>query len=161
MDAPHDHPPEGACPPSCPGWSEGVLHLLALQRRYPEMLEACRAAAAIEYIVVAPGVPGVVLPQYLSDEELIRLNLVVGRDTPEVLLDEWGLRCTLTFRGTRSECALPWQSVLAGVLRAPERKRPRLGVIELGEVSAEPPASDAVQRKAPPRFGVIDGGKKH
>ncbi len=133
MDAPHDHPPEAACLPACPGWPEGALHLFALQRRYSDMLEACRGAAAMECVIVAPGVPGVVLPEYLSDEELVRLNLVVGRDTSEVLLDEWGIRCNLTFRSRRFDCAIPWQSVLAGILKPPERKRPRFGVIEGGK----------------------------
>jgi hypothetical protein len=133
VDAPHDHPPEAACLPACPGWPEGGLHLFALQRRYSDMLAACRAASAIECVIVAPGVPGVVLPDYLSDEELVRLNLVVGRDTSEVLFDEWGLRCNLTFRGRRFDCAIPWQSVLAGILKPPEKKRPRFGVIEGGK----------------------------
>ncbi len=133
MDSPHDHPPEAACPPTCPGWSEGALELFALQRRYPEMLEACRAASALEWVIVAPAAPGVELPEHLHDEELVRLNLVVGRDTPEVLLDEWGVRCTLTFRRQRVDCALPWPAILAGMLRAPERKRPRFGVIQGGK----------------------------
>ena len=97
------------------------------------MLEACRSAEAIEFIYVAPGVPGVVLPEYLEDQDLVRLNLVVGRDAPEVLLDEWGIRCNLTFRGRRFECAFPWPSVLGGALRPPPRKRPRFGVIERGK----------------------------
>jgi hypothetical protein len=97
------------------------------------MLEACRAAEAVESVIVAPGVPGVNLPEYLGEDELVRLNLVVGRDTPELLMDEWGLHCTLTFRGKRVECALPWACVLAGTLRPPARKRPRFAVIEGGK----------------------------
>jgi len=131
-DASHDHAPEAACTTACPAWPAEALHLLALQRRYPEMLEACRAAAAIESIVVAPAVPGVLLPEHLGEEELVRLNLVVGRDAPEVLLDEWGIRASLTFRGRRHDCALPWPSVLAGALRPPPRPRRRFGVIEGG-----------------------------
>ncbi len=133
MEAPHDHPPEDPCRTACPGWSEGALHLFALQRRYGDMLEACRAADAIECVVVAPSAPGVVVPEYLQQEDLVRLNLVVGRDTSEVLLDEWGIRCNLTFRGRRSDCAIPWPAVLAGILRAPPRRRPRFGVIEGGK----------------------------
>jgi hypothetical protein len=133
VESSHDHPPDAACAPTCPGWTEGALELFALQRRYREMLEACRAASAIEWVIVAPAAPGVELPEYLHDEELVRLNLVVGRDSPEVLLDEWGVRCALTFRGRRVECALPWPAILAGVLRPPERKRPRFGVIQGGK----------------------------
>jgi hypothetical protein len=128
----HDHAPDAPCPPACPAWAQGALELFALQRRYAEMLEACRSAAGIECVIVAPAAPGVVIPEYLHEEELVRVNLVIGRDTPEVLLDEWGIRAELTFRGRRFDCAFPWPSVLAGILRVPERKRPRFGVIQGG-----------------------------
>ena len=133
MSGPHQHPPEGACLPACPGWAEGALQLFAIQRRWKEMLEACLAAAAIEYVIVSPSVPGVQLPEYLADEELVRLNLVAGRDTPTVGLDDWGLRCTLTFRGRQTDVAFPWESVIAGALRAPQRKRPTFQVIAGGK----------------------------
>ncbi len=133
MDEPHAHPPEDDCTPSCPRWAEWALHFYRLQQRWPGMLEACRTASAIECVMVAPGTAGVTLPEYLRDEELVRLNLVAGRDTPEVMLDEWGIRCELTFRGLRTEVALPWPAVVAGILRPPERKRPRFGVIQGGK----------------------------
>jgi Stringent starvation protein B len=133
LDASHQHPPEAACPPTCPAWSDGALQLFAVQRRYAEMLEACRSAEAVESVVVAPNVPGVSVPDYLAEEDLVRLNLVVGRDTPELLMDEWGLHCNLTFRGRRNECAIPWAAVRAGKLRPPPRKRPRFAVIEGGK----------------------------
>jgi Stringent starvation protein B len=133
VSGPHQHPPEGACLPSCPGWSEGALQLFAIQRRWRDMLDACRSASAIEYVVVAPAVAGVKLPEYLADEELVRLNLVAGRDTPTVALDEWGIRCTLTFRGKQSEVALPWESVIAGALRVPPKKKPAFQVISGGK----------------------------
>jgi len=133
VDAPHEHPPEAGCTPECPRWSEWAIHFYFLQQRWPEMLEACRQASAIEWLMVAPGVTGVALPEYLRDEELVRLNLVAGRDTPEVLLDDWGLRCALTFRGVRAEVALPWPAVVAGTLRAPSRRKARFGVIQGGK----------------------------
>ena len=128
----HDHPPEGPCPPTCPGWAEGALELFAVQRRHADMLAACRAASAIECLIVVPETPGAELPEYLAEESVVRLNLVVGRDCPEVMLDEWGVRVTLTFRGRRQECAFPWTAVMAGVLVAPVRPRPRFAVIEGG-----------------------------
>jgi len=131
VDAPHQHPPEGACLPSCPGWKEGALQLFSLQHRHAEMLEACRLADAVEFVVVNPSESGVKLPGYLAEEELVRLNLVVPHDTEELLLDEWGIRCTLTLRAQRFECGLPWRSVLAGRLRP--RKRPRFELIEGGK----------------------------
>ena len=128
----HDHPPEGACAPACPGWSEGAIELFAVQRRYEDMLAACRAAAHIECLIVAPETPGAELPDYLSEEPLVRLNLVAGRDCPEVLLDPWGVHVALTFRGLRRDCAFPWEAVMAGVLAVPARPRPRFAVIEGG-----------------------------
>jgi hypothetical protein len=173
VKAHHDHPADAACTPACPGWAEGVLQLYALQRRFPDMLAACRAAEAIECLYIAPEAQGTVLPEYLQKEDLVRLNLVVGRDTPEVLLDEWGVRCELTFRGRRFECAFPWHSILGGVLRAPPRKRPRFGVIDGAEEApspvpanaaeteaSEPPRPPAPRPAGPPRLGVIQGGKK-
>ncbi len=132
MEERHVHERDERCTPACPHWAAEALTLYGLQKRWPEMLEACRIAAAIEWVLVVPSTDGVVLPEYLSGEAAVRLNLVVGRDTPEVLLDEWGIRCELTFRGRRQECAFPWSSVMAGALRPPERKRPRFGVIQGG-----------------------------
>src|SRR5512133_1721917 len=151
MDAQHDHAPKAACLPTCPGWAEGALSLFAFQRRHAEMLEACRTAAAIELVDVAPSTQGVVLPEYLKEEPVVRLTMVVGRDAPEVLLDEWGIRCSLTFQRRRYDCALPWPSILGGVLRPPPRQRPRLGVIAWTEEPPRPgpvpekPAADAAQ----------------
>ncbi len=132
MDPHHDHAPEEPCAPACPAWADGALRLLAVKRRHAEMLAACRSASGIEWLEVSPSTQGADLPDYLHDEDVVRLNLVVGRDTPEVLLDEWGIRCTLTFRGRRHDCAFPWSAVLGGQLRPPERKRPRFGVIQGG-----------------------------
>jgi hypothetical protein len=172
VKAHHEHPADGACTPACPAWADGALQLFALQRRFGDMLEACRAADAIECLYVSPGTPGAVLPDYLQQEDLVRLNLVVGRDTQEVLLDEWGVRCNLTFRGRRFDCAFPWPSVLGGALRPPARKRPRFGVIhgaepvpapapaaapQLAPVPSSEPEGEAPRR---PRLGVIQGGKK-
>ena len=133
MDGTHGHPPEAACTPACPGWPEGSLHLFHMTGRYPEMLEACRLASSVDYLIVAPSVPGVVLPAHVHEEALVRLSLVVGRDTPAVQLDEWGVRATLTFRGRRFDCAVPWAAVLAGKLAPPRPGRPRLGVIDGGK----------------------------
>ena len=130
----HDHPKDGQCLPTCPAWAEGALELYALQRRHADMLAACRAAAQVECVIVVPGEQGVELPDFLAEHDsLVRLNLVVGRDCKELLLDEWGLRVELTFRGRRHPCALPWSSVVGGLLAPPVRPRPRFGVIQGGK----------------------------
>ncbi len=142
----HDHAPEGDCQPSCPAWSEGALELGALLRRYDAMLAACQAAERIEYVVVAPATPGVDLPESLKGEDFVRLNLVVGRDCPEVLLDAWGIRVTLTFRGRRHDCAFPWPAVKTGVLTAPRKRVRKFGVVDGGAATPSPQPS-------PPRSG--------
>ncbi|MCM2334027.1 MAG: hypothetical protein NDI82_08760 [Anaeromyxobacteraceae bacterium] len=176
----HDHPQEGDCQLSCPAWAEGALELAALLRRPEAMLAACQAAERIEWVVVTPATAGVVLPEFLAGEELVRLNLVVGRDCPEVLLDAWGLRVNLTFRGRRHDCAVPWAAVKRGLLgRPPQKKVRRFGVVE-GGAAGEPapaatptPASTSTPVPAPtstpgpaatparprPVFGVIPGGR--
>jgi len=145
----HDHPPEGDCQPSCPAWAEGALELAALLHRPAAMLAACQVAERIEYVVVAPTTPGAELPESLQGQELVRLNLVVGRDCPEVLLDEWGLRATLTFRGRRHDCAVPWAAVMAGALAPPVRKRPRFGVVEGGAEPVARPSPTPVPAAVP------------
>jgi hypothetical protein len=145
----HDHPPEGECPVSCPGWSEGALELYALQRRHDAMLAACRAADRIEFVIIAPATPGAELPEFLQGEELVRLNLVVGRDCPEVMLDEWGIRTNLTFRGRRNDCAIPWSGVKAGVLVAPPKKRPRFGLLAGGRAAGGPEAPSSTPTPVP------------
>jgi hypothetical protein len=137
----HDHPPEGDCLPACPAWADGALELYALLRRHDAMLAACRAAEHIEFLIIAPTTAGAELPDFLHGEELVRLNLVVGRDCPEVMLDEWGVRTNLTFRGRRNDCAIPWAAVMAGVLVPPPRKKPRFGVVDGGMVPGEPAAT--------------------
>lgn len=149
----HDHPAEGDCLPTCPGWAEGALELYALQRRHDAMLAACRAADHVEFVVVAPGTPGAELPESLHGQDLVRLNLVVGRDCPEVMLDEWGVRVNLTFRGRRHDCAIPWAAVLAGVLVPPPRKRPRFGLVTGGGETR----ADSTPAAGPVALPVPDG----
>jgi len=144
----HDHPQDGDCLPTCPAWAEGALELAALRRRPEAMLAACRAAARVEWVVVTPATAGVVLPEFLLGEELVRLNLVAGRDCPEVLLDAWGIRVNLTFRGRRHDCALPWAAVRGGVLGRPPQARVRkFGVVDGG--AAEPAMGAATPAAAP------------
>jgi hypothetical protein len=131
-----------------------VLELCALRRRPDAMLAACRAADHVEFVVVAPATPGIVLPEFLAGEQLVRLNLVQGRDCPEVMLDERGIQVTLTFRGRRHECVLPWEAVKAGVLAPPKKKVRRFGVVEGGAggkapAPAEPAAATPTPAPAP------------
>jgi hypothetical protein len=129
----HEHATDGRCTPRCSAWAERALEFYVLQRRYAEMLEACQEAEALEYILVVPSREGVKLPEYLREEDAVRLDVAIDRDCPELLMDAWGLRCTLTLRGRRFDCAFPWDSVRGGLLRRPARRKPRFGVIQGGK----------------------------
>ena len=130
------------------------------------MLAACRAAAQVDCVIVAPETAGrgaARLPR--SRGALVRLNLVVGRDCKELMLDEWGLRVELTFRGRRHACAIPWEAVVGGLLAPPARPRPRFGVIQGGEAD-EPGAHRPARGQGPgaaprgaaaPRAGLRPG----
>ena len=127
--------------------SLGTLAALAVCVLFPA---ACQAADHVEFVVVAPGTPGAELPESLHGQDLVRLNLVVGRDCPEVLLDEWGIRVNLTFRGRRHDCAIPWSGVLAGVLVPQPRKRPRFGLVTGGGETSAASAPGAGPTALPP-----------
>ena len=63
----------------------------------------------------------------------MRLNLVAGRDTPEVCSTSGASAAASRSAGAASTARCPWASIIAGALRPPERKRPRFGVIEGGK----------------------------
>ena len=134
----------GACLPACPAWAEGAL--AAVRAPAPIGRRCSRPAARPAPSSTSswrPPRPGVRSPNTCSEEELVRLNLVVGRDTPEVLLDEWGIRCNLTFRGRRFDCAFPWAAVLA-------RRAPAAGA-EAAAVRRHPGRQEGLARRAPAR----------
>ena len=56
---------------------------------------------------------GVRVPEYLSKEAHLRLNLSYRFDPPDLELSEWGIRSTLRFGGRRFAVAIPWSSVFA------------------------------------------------
>ncbi|WNG19823.1 ClpXP protease specificity-enhancing factor SspB [Cystobacter fuscus] len=57
--------------------------------------------------------PGVLVPHSLRDESHLRLNLSYRFDPPDLTVGEWGVRCTLSFSGSRFKVAVPWSALFA------------------------------------------------
>jgi stringent starvation protein B len=57
--------------------------------------------------------PGVIVPTSLRSEAHLRLNLSYRFDPPDLTVGEWGIRCTLSFSGSRFTVAVPWSALFA------------------------------------------------
>ncbi|WP_338868023.1 ClpXP protease specificity-enhancing factor SspB [Myxococcus stipitatus] len=57
--------------------------------------------------------PGVLVPVSLRGEAHLRLNLSYRFDPPDLTVGEWGVRCTLSFSGSRFKVAVPWSALFA------------------------------------------------
>ncbi|QRK04246.1 stringent starvation protein B [Archangium violaceum] len=57
--------------------------------------------------------PGVLVPPSLRNESHLRLNLSYRFDPPDLTVGEWGVRCTLSFSGSRFTVAVPWSALFA------------------------------------------------
>jgi stringent starvation protein B len=57
--------------------------------------------------------PGVIVPASLRGEAHLRLNLSYRFDPPDLTVGEWGIRCTLSFSGSRFTVAVPWSALFA------------------------------------------------
>ncbi|MCY1015944.1 MULTISPECIES: ClpXP protease specificity-enhancing factor SspB [Pyxidicoccus] len=57
--------------------------------------------------------PGVLVPASIRGEAHLRLNLSYRFDPPDLTVGEWGVRCTLSFSGSRFTVAVPWSALFA------------------------------------------------
>jgi stringent starvation protein B len=57
--------------------------------------------------------PGVLVPPSLKQEAHLRLNVSYRFDPPDLTVGDWGIRCTLSFSGTRFRVAIPWSALFA------------------------------------------------
>lgn len=55
--------------------------------------------------------PGVRVPPWLNDDLQLRLRVSPRFDPPDLLIDEWGVRQTLSFQGRRFPVAIPWRAI--------------------------------------------------
>lgn len=56
-------------------------------------------------------VPGVRVPPALQNEFQLRLNVSPRFDPPDLFMDEWGVRQTLSFQGRRFPVSIPWVAI--------------------------------------------------
>jgi stringent starvation protein B len=57
--------------------------------------------------------PGVLVPPALRNEAHLRLNVSYRFDPPDLTVGQWGIRCTLSFSGSRFTVAVPWSALFA------------------------------------------------
>jgi stringent starvation protein B len=57
--------------------------------------------------------PGVLVPPSLRGEMNLSLNLSYRFDPPDLTVGDWGVRCTLSFSGSRFKVAVPWSALFA------------------------------------------------
>jgi stringent starvation protein B len=57
--------------------------------------------------------PGVLVPSSLRTEAHLRLNLSYRFEPPDLTVGEWGVRCSLSFSGSRFKVAVPWSALFA------------------------------------------------
>jgi stringent starvation protein B len=57
--------------------------------------------------------PGVSVPEALKGENHLRLNLSYKFDPPDLMVNDWGIRSTLSFSGKRFRVAIPWNALFA------------------------------------------------
>lgn len=55
--------------------------------------------------------PGVRVPPWLQDDLQLRLKVSPRFDPPDLQIDAWGIRQTLSFQGRRFPVAVPWNAV--------------------------------------------------
>lgn len=56
---------------------------------------------------------GVKVPPHLLGQAHLRLNLSFKFDPPDLSVNDWGVRCTLSFGASRFSCAVPWNALFA------------------------------------------------
>jgi stringent starvation protein B len=128
--------------------------------------------------------PGVLVPASLRGEAHLRLNLSYRFDPPDLTVGEWGVRCTLSFSGSRFKVAVPWSALFAiashvtkeswmymedmppELLQQPAAARPQPQPVAserprtfLREVPAEPVAEEAPVAAPPPPEVTPEGPK--
>lgn len=57
--------------------------------------------------------PGVIVPAHLQHEAHLLLNLSYRFDPPDLIVNEWGVRSTLTFSRQPFRVAVPWAALYA------------------------------------------------
>ena len=83
--------------------------------RNREKLERMRGALArgLTQVHLDARRPGVLVPQGLRDQAMLVLNFSYRFSPPDLDVNEWGVRQTLTFRGVPFKVGVPWSALYA------------------------------------------------
>jgi stringent starvation protein B len=86
-----------------------------MDKKVPDKKE--RLLAALEQGMVMIHLdarrPGVLVPTHLRNESHLRLNLSYRFEPSDLSVNDWGVRSTLSFSGTRFTVAVPWSALFA------------------------------------------------
>jgi stringent starvation protein B len=63
----------------------------------------------------------VMIPDYLRKDAHVRLDLSYEFRLPDLVIDDWGVKATLSFRRTPFSCAVPWTALFAMTFYATEQ----------------------------------------
>ncbi len=104
--------------------------------------------------------PGVLVPASLRNESHLRLNLSYRFDPPDLTVGEWGVRCTLSFSGSRFTVAVPWSALFAVTSQVTKESwaYPEDMPVELLQqsmVTSKVPVPEAVAEQPAPRPRAI------
>lgn len=86
------------------------------EEEFPEILEKRRLLeealkVGVVQIYFDPRGGSVVVPEQFKEDAAMSLNLSYGFDPPDLLVNNCGVRATLTFAGLRSKIFVPWESI--------------------------------------------------
>jgi stringent starvation protein B len=93
----------------------GAVERQDMDKRAPEKKQ--RLLAALEQgmtmIHLDARRPGVLVPEHLKTNPHLLLNLSYRFDPPDLAVNDWGVRSTLTFGGQRFTIGVPWSALYA------------------------------------------------
>src|SRR5579871_334425 len=111
---------------------------------------------------------GVLVPADLKGEPHLRLNLSYKFDPPDLSVNDWGVRSTLSFKGSRFTVAVPWSALFAITGQAaeefwlcPDDMPPEL--VEQAMLAAKAPVPGPAEESKPKamlREVVLDGARR-
>jgi stringent starvation protein B len=86
-----------------------------MERQVEEKKERLLAAldAGVSQIHIDARLPGVLVPDQFRAEHHLVLNLSYRFDPPDLTVNDWGVRETLSFGGRRFMVGVPWSAIYA------------------------------------------------
>jgi len=83
----------------------------SLQEKHSKLESMLQKGVAMVYVDASK--PGVRLPSHLETQPYVALNLSYRFSPPDLALNTWGVRATLSFEGRPFPVAVPWTAIFA------------------------------------------------